>query len=90
MFFLCFRYIYILVNGENGNPGVLRTELDGGKDVIVASSFTSPAGFVVNGNVLVVAEKFGRDTILTEIDVSRTSTVSTQLTDQVRLVYTET
>lgn len=77
------RYIYILTSGDNDNPSFLRTELDGLNAMTVAGGVVNPASFVVNGNQLVVAEKFSQDTVLTEFDLSKVTTVSTQLSGRV-------
>ena len=54
----------------------------------VAGGVVDPSAFVVNGNLLMVAERFNQDTVLTEIDMSKVTTVSTQLSGKVRLVAT--
>lgn len=49
----------------------------------VAGDVINPSGFVVNGNLLMAAEKHSQDTVLIEFDLSEITSVSTQLSGKV-------
>lgn len=79
--------MFILVAGETDNASVLRASLDGSDVIVEMDHFMDPSAFVVNGNLLMVAERFNHDTILTEKDMHRSTIVSTQLDGQVNHLF---